>query len=145
MRAYLRMPELFAFYLDHPLHALPDAAAGAPPHRRRAWPAIRHRLPTICWRSLWTPDRRRCSAPSMKPFVTITVCAPAAPTNCQTIDHILVDTGSSGLRIISSALSSALALSQQTDAGGDAVAECTNVFRRLQLGADKIGQPANCR
>jgi hypothetical protein len=39
------------------------------------------------------------------PFVTVTVCAPGSTTNCQTIDHIEVDTGSYGLRIISSVLS----------------------------------------
>jgi hypothetical protein len=41
------------------------------------------------------------------PFITITVCAPNT-TNCQTIDHIEVDTGSTGLRIIASVLNPAL-------------------------------------
>src|SRR5665213_1519195 len=31
-------------------------------------------------------------------FVTITVCAPGSTTSCNTIDHVLVDTGSYGLR-----------------------------------------------
>ncbi len=35
------------------------------------------------------------------PFVTITICVPGT-NNCQTIDHVTVDTGSSGLRIVSS-------------------------------------------
>ena len=39
------------------------------------------------------------------PFVTVTVCVPGSTTQCQTIDHVTVDTGSSGLRIISSVLS----------------------------------------
>jgi len=34
-----------------------------------------------------------------EPFVSITLCSPADPTNCLTIDHILVDTGSVGLRV----------------------------------------------
>ena len=34
-------------------------------------------------------------------FVSVTLCVPGT-TNCQTIDHILVDTGSSGLRILKS-------------------------------------------
>jgi hypothetical protein len=59
-----------------------------------------------------------------KPFVSVTICAPANPSNCQTIDHVLVDTGSYGLRIISSAISPSLALSQQTNASGDAIVEC---------------------
>jgi hypothetical protein len=60
-----------------------------------------------------------------EPFVSVTICAPANPSNCQTIDHILVDTGSSGLRILSSALSPSITLPQQTDAGGNAITECT--------------------
>ena len=60
-----------------------------------------------------------------EPFISVTICAPADPTNCQTIDHVLVDTGSYGLRILSSALSPSLALTQRTDASGNAVTECT--------------------
>lgn len=55
-------------------------------------------------------------------FTSVTVCVPGSTTNCQTIDGILVDTGSSGLRILSSALS--LSLPQQTGANGDPVVEC---------------------
>ncbi len=55
-------------------------------------------------------------------FTSVTVCAPGSTTQCQTIDGILVDTGSSGLRILSSALS--VALPQQTDSSNNAVAEC---------------------
>ncbi|MGB9364088.1 MAG: DUF3443 family protein, partial [Candidatus Sulfotelmatobacter sp.] len=40
-------------------------------------------------------------------FANVTVCVPGTST-CQTIDGVLVDTGSSGLRIISSALSLSL-------------------------------------
>jgi len=38
-------------------------------------------------------------------FVSVTVCVPGT-TNCQTIDHVLVDTGSSGLRILKSGTAS---------------------------------------
>lgn len=38
-------------------------------------------------------------------FTTVTVCAPSSPTTCATIDHVMVDTGSSGLRIPASVLS----------------------------------------
>lgn len=55
-------------------------------------------------------------------FTTVTICVPGSTTQCQTISGILVDTGSSGLRILSSALT--VALPQQTDSSGNAVAEC---------------------
>ena len=55
-------------------------------------------------------------------FVTLTVCRPGT-SQCQTIDHILVDTGSMGLRLIPSALGS-LTLPQQTAANGNPLAEC---------------------
>jgi len=54
-------------------------------------------------------------------FVSVTVCAPGSST-CQTIDGIVVDTGSEGLRIASSALR--IALPQQNTGGGVAVAQC---------------------
>ena len=43
-----------------------------------------------------------------RPFVSVTICEPSSPTTCQTIDHIVVDTGSTGLRILSSAVSLSL-------------------------------------
>lgn len=50
------------------------------------------------------------------PYVNVTICAPGSTTNCQTIDHVEVDTGSYGVRIISSILNSTLlnALTQET-------------------------------
>jgi len=58
------------------------------------------------------------------PTVSVTVCAPGTST-CQTIDNIQVDTGSFGLRLVSSALSPSLAaaLPVSTVAGGP-LAEC---------------------
>ncbi|WP_428334253.1 DUF3443 family protein [Novosphingobium sp.] len=60
------------------------------------------------------------------PYVTLTICAPGSTSNCQTIDHVLLDTGSIGLRLEASVLNSTLlsALAQQTDATGNAVGEC---------------------
>ena len=55
------------------------------------------------------------------PYVTIQICDPTSGA-CQTIDHIEVDTGSSGLRILSQALSLNL---QVATLGGKAIAECT--------------------
>jgi hypothetical protein len=55
------------------------------------------------------------------PFTSVTVCTPGTST-CQTIDGVLVDTGSSGLRLLSSALT--VSLTQQTSSGGNPVVEC---------------------
>ena len=54
-------------------------------------------------------------------FTTVTVCMPGT-TTCQTIDHVQVDTGSEGLRVLSSVLT--LPLTQQTS-GGNTAFECT--------------------
>ena len=55
-------------------------------------------------------------------FTAVTVCVPGTST-CQTISGILVDTGSTGLRILDSALT--LSLPQQTAPnGGGSLAEC---------------------
>ncbi|OIQ91399.1 hypothetical protein GALL_266730 [mine drainage metagenome] len=58
------------------------------------------------------------------PFVSVTICAPGG-SNCQTIDHVILDTGSTGLRIMSSVLNASLAqaLSQQKS-GSSPLAEC---------------------
>ena len=54
-------------------------------------------------------------------FTSVTVCAPSTST-CQTIDGMLVDTGSSGLRILSSALT--ISLTQPKSSDGNPVVEC---------------------
>lgn len=54
-------------------------------------------------------------------FVSLTVCVPGS-SNCQTISDVLVDTGSTGLRILSSALT--ISLPQQSGASGAPIAEC---------------------
>lgn len=58
------------------------------------------------------------------PFVSVTLCTPGSTVDCRTIDHVIVDTGSSGLRILSSALPAGLNLPQQTDDGGNPLVEC---------------------
>jgi hypothetical protein len=55
-------------------------------------------------------------------FTSVTVCPPGTTSNCQTIDGIAVDTGSSGLRILSSVLN--LTLPQETDSQGNPIVEC---------------------
>ena len=56
-------------------------------------------------------------------FVSVTLCAPGSSASCQTIDNLILDTGSSGLRVFAP-LVAALALPLQKDANGNAVAEC---------------------
>jgi Protein of unknown function (DUF3443) len=56
-------------------------------------------------------------------FTTVTVCVPGSTTNCQTIDHIQVDTGSFGLRILAPVLT--LPLPLQTTASNATLLECT--------------------
>jgi hypothetical protein len=54
-------------------------------------------------------------------FATVTVCVPGT-SQCQTIDHVLVGTGATGLRLLGSALT--LSLPAWTDASGTPLAEC---------------------
>src|SRR5260221_14521669 len=55
-------------------------------------------------------------------FASVTVCVPGSTTSCQTIDHVLVDTGSYGLRILAPVLT--LTLPVETLTGGSSLAEC---------------------
>jgi hypothetical protein len=71
-------------------------------------------------------------------FTSVTICAPGS-SSCQTIDHIQVDTGSSGLRILASALNSAaLSLPAQTDAAGAPVVECIQFVDGYSWGPVKL-------
>jgi hypothetical protein len=55
-------------------------------------------------------------------FVTVTLCKPGTST-CQSIDHVLVDTGSSGLRVLESAIT--LSLPAVNNASGSPLGSCT--------------------
>lgn len=58
-------------------------------------------------------------------FVTVTVCVPGT-SNCQNIDHVMVDTGSSGLRLLPSSSGGELTLTLpgENDSSGNQLAEC---------------------
>ncbi|AIY41929.1 Heavy-chain fibroin-like protein [Collimonas arenae] len=71
------------------------------------------------------------------PYVSVTICSPGSTSQCQTIDHILVDTGSSGLRIISSALSSSMTLPAQNAPSGNPLAECARFADGYSWGSVK--------
>lgn len=63
-------------------------------------------------------------------FVTLSVCAPGTST-CQTIDHVLVDTGSVGLRLLAQGAAGGelnpTAFPLQTDTNGNVIGQC-NLF-----------------
>ncbi len=82
------------------------------------------------------------------PFVSVTICAPGT-SNCQSVDHVLLDTGSSGLRLVASVLSASLNLPAARDSAGNPTAECGQFadgssFGPLKLADVKIAnQQAN--
>ena len=62
-------------------------------------------------------------------YTDVTIClpgksSPGSPTQCQTIDHVLVDTGSTGLRLLSSVMAPALRLPRQTSTGDLPLLNC---------------------
>jgi hypothetical protein len=65
-------------------------------------------------------------------FVSVTVCVPGSTTNCQTIDHVEVDTGSYGLRLLSSVLT--VTLPVHTLTSGASLLECTNFVQGYSWG-----------
>jgi len=64
-------------------------------------------------------------------FTTVTVCVPGT-SDCQSIDHLIVDTGSSGLRVLGSVL--ALSLPASTNASGGVLAECDQLLSGFTWG-----------
>jgi hypothetical protein len=80
-------------------------------------------------------------------FVTVTVCVPGT-ANCQAIDHVLVDTGSSGLRLLANDGKAGgelnLPLPPLEDVGKNAVAECFQfidgfTWGQVQLADVRVG------
>jgi hypothetical protein len=55
-------------------------------------------------------------------WTSVTICAPGSTNNCQTIPNVLVDTGSVGLRVLSSALT--VSLPSVDDSSGNVLQEC---------------------
>jgi hypothetical protein len=83
-----------------------------------------------------TVDSGVTGVPNM-PFVSVTVCAPGS-TQCQTINHVLVDTGSWGLRLFASQLPASVALPQEQDALANPLAECMQFFDGYTWGSVRI-------
>lgn len=57
-------------------------------------------------------------------YTSVTVCESGSTTRCQTIDHVLVDTGSTGLRLLATELRSELRLNPLTGASGFPLLNC---------------------
>jgi hypothetical protein len=74
---------------------------------------------------------------SNRAFVSVTLCAPGSTTNCQTIDHVVLDTASVGLRILAPALNPALlaALPAESDHFGNPVGECFQFVNSFMFGS----------
>ena len=68
------------------------------------------------------------------PYVNVTVCRPGTAT-CQTVDHVLLDTGSYGLRLLASALDTSLALPAVSTPSGADAAECGKFISGYTWGA----------
>jgi len=71
------------------------------------------------------------------PYVDVTICNPGTGV-CQTIDHVLVDTGSYGLRLLSSVVdTSTLGLPSVTAPSGSAAYECAQFVSGYEWGPVK--------
>jgi hypothetical protein len=57
-------------------------------------------------------------------FASVKVCQPGNASQCVTIDHLLVDTGSTGLRVFASAIPSSVNLPRLTAASGLPLLDC---------------------
>jgi hypothetical protein len=58
-------------------------------------------------------------------YTNIKICAPGSTANCQVIDHVIVDSGSDGVRVASSAIKSALLKAMPyVTSGGKVLTEC---------------------
>lgn len=81
-----------------------------------------------------TVDRGTDGSAINTPFVTVRVCQPGTAT-CVDIDHVVLDTGSSGLRVAASALPAGMALAPVTNAGGQAVGQCAQFASGFSWGS----------
>lgn len=72
------------------------------------------------------------------PFASVTVCTAGNANQCQTIDNIIVDTGSYGLRILASALPSSINLQQVGDPNNFPIVECAQFADGPSWGPVKI-------
>jgi hypothetical protein len=74
------------------------------------------------------------------PYVSVTLCAPGSTSNCKTINNVLLDTGSTGLRIFSNILGAApaLALPGHSVGASATISECAQFLTALAWGPVKV-------
>lgn len=74
---------------------------------------------------------------SNRAFVSVTLCAPGSTSNCQTIDHVVLDTASIGLRVLASEVNPSLlaALPTETDRSGNSVGQCYQFVNSFMFGS----------
>lgn len=74
------------------------------------------------------------------PYVTVRVCVPGSTSNCKDIDHVLLDTGSTGLRLFASGVAAAPALSlpAHTIGSSSTITECAQFLNALAWGSIKV-------
>ena len=68
-------------------------------------------------------------------YATVTVCTPGSTSACQTIDHVQIDTGSVGLRVVSAAMNGAASLPAAKDASGNSLFECVQFVDSYDWGS----------
>lgn len=110
-----------------PVVATPRLAIGASPPALLQVPPAPNVMPIALGRG---PRGTAFNAP----FVSVTICVPGTST-CQTIDQVLLDTGSSGLRIAASALRSHMDLPPLRTAEGAPVSQCLQFASGAAWGA----------
>lgn len=72
------------------------------------------------------------------PYVDVTICQPGTQT-CQTIDHVLVDTGSYGLRLVApGVLDNAFTLPGISTPGGGLLGECAHFADGFTWGSVRV-------
>lgn len=64
-------------------------------------------------------------------YTTVTVCMPGSANACKVIDHVIVDTGSSGLRLLAEAVN--LPLPAVTDSRGQPLLNCAQFIDNSHL------------
>ena len=77
------------------------------------------------------------------PYVTVTVCSPggvAGSSSCKAIDHVLLDTGSTGLRLFASVVGAApaLTLPAQRIGNSSTISECAQFLNAQAWGSIKL-------
>ena len=77
-------------------------------------------------------------------YTSVTLCTPGT-SSCATINGVLVDTGSTGLRILSSALPSGFSLPQQTDAKNNPARRMLSICIGINLGPGSYRRYGNLR